>query len=441
MPVQQFRLPDVGEGLTEAEVVTWRVARGDTVAVNDVVVEIETAKSLVELPSPFAGVVRDLLVEPGVTVEVGTPIIAVDVEGAVGAPEDGDGADGGGDEDPGGNLVGYGPTRRASRRRARTSGPSAPPRAAEPAPAPEPEPAPEPTPEPTPASAPAARPLAAPPVRLLARDRGVDLAAVTPTGGRGEVTRADVLAHASAPARTTPTAPTAAAGETRVPVRGVRRAMADAMVRSVAQAPQATLFHTLDVTRTVKLVAAMKADERFADVRVSPLVVAVRAVVLALARTPEMGARWDEAAGEVVVPAGAHVGVAAATPRGLVVPVLRDAHTLDLHGLAAGLTALTTTAREGRTPPAAMTGGTFTVTNIGALGIESGAPILNPGETGILATGAFARRPWVHRGKVRPRWTATLALTVDHRVVDGAQAGRFLADVAAVLEEPAQALV
>jgi len=445
VPVQQFRLPDVGEGLTEAEVVTWRVARGDTVAVNDVVVEIETAKSLVELPSPFAGVVRDLLVEPGVTVEVGTPIIAVDVEGAEGGPSGG-GEAGGGDEDPGGNLVGYGPTRRASRRRARPTGPTAPPQVEEAAPAtPEPEPAPEATPEPTPDPEPpaapvAARPLAAPPVRLLARGRGVDLAAVTPTGSRGEVTRADVLAHASTPAPAS-TAPPAAAGETRVPVRGVRRAMADAMVRSVAQAPQATLFHTLDVTRTVKLVAAMKADERFADVRVSPLVVAVRAVVLALARTPEMGARWDEAAGEVVVPAGAHVGVAAATPRGLVVPVLRDAHTLDLHGLAAGLTALTTTAREGRTPPAAMTGGTFTITNIGALGIESGAPILNPGETGILATGAFARRPWVHRGKVRPRWTATLALTVDHRVVDGAQAGRFLADVAAVIEQPAQALV
>ena len=481
MAVQQFRLPDVGEGLTEAEVVSWRVAVGDEVATNAVLVEIETAKSLVELPSPFAGVVRELLVEEGRTVEVGTPIVAVEVAGGDEDADGGTGADG----ERRDVLVGYGPGRRASRRRR----PGAvPPDTAGPAPAAAPEPEPEPEVRPEPevqpeagapapagrvpddgAAAPAddapatrPRPLAAPPVRKLARERGVDLAEVAPTGPRGTVTRRDVLAHADgtgdAAAAPDPEVPAAAApdpelsvqeapgaealaGGTRVPVRGVRRAMAEAMVRSSTEAPQATLFHTLDVTRTMKLVARIKADQRFADVRVSPLLLAARAVVLALGRTPEMGARWDGRAQELVVPAGVSLGVAAATPRGLVVPVVRDAHALDLLELARALAELTSTARAGRTPPAAMTGGTFTLTNIGSLGIESGAPLLNPGETGILALGSFAQRPWVHQGRVRPRWTTTLGLTVDHRVVDGAQAGRFLADVAAVLERPSQAVV
>ncbi|MEJ5944092.1 dihydrolipoamide acetyltransferase family protein [Pseudokineococcus basanitobsidens] len=457
MALQQFRLPDVGEGLTEAEVVAWRVAVGDRVDVNAVLVEIETAKSLVELPSPFAGVVRELLVDEGLTVEVGTPIVAVEVTGAQGSDGRAEGRDvdaSGPDHGPGGGarggdvvdpdgaddrrdvLVGYGPGRRASRRRPPADAAGSPgtsPAAGDAGAGAED------------GSAAAAqdgassRPLATPPVRKLARDRGVDLAEVVPSGPRGNVTRRDVLAHEETGAGDAP-AP-AADGEVRVPVRGVRRAMAEAMVRSTTEAPQATLFHTLDVTRTVRLVQRLKQDTGFGDVRVSPLLVAARAVVLALARTPEMGARWDGAAGELVVPGHVHLGIAAATPRGLVVPVVRDAQALGLHDLAAAITELATTAREGRTPPSALTGGTFTVTNIGALGIESGAPILNPGETGILGVGSVARRPWVHRDRVRPRWTTTLSLTVDHRVVDGAQAGGFLADVAAVLERPSQALV
>ncbi|MEJ5867362.1 dihydrolipoamide acetyltransferase family protein [Pseudokineococcus sp. 5B2Z-1] len=461
MAVQHFRLPDVGEGLTEAEVVAWRVAVGDEVATNAVLVEIETAKSLVELPSPFAGVVRELLVDEGRTVEVGTPIVAVEVAGA-----DGEGDGEGGDGERRDVLVGYGPGKRTSRRRrpaaaAGADGGSAPgPEAAADAPSAPAAPAPaasgaradlpaEPPaaavdPAPTAASSAApARPLAAPPVRKLARERGVDLAEVRATGPRGTVSRADVLGHLDAAADAAAAAPSSGVPgqEQRVPVRGVRRAMAEAMVRSSTEAPQATLFHTLDVTRTMKLVARVKQDERFVGVRVSPLLLAARAVVLALGRTPEMGARWDGDAQELVLPAGVHLGVAAATPRGLVVPVVRDAHALDLLELARALGELTATAREGRTAPEAMTGGSFTITNIGSLGIEAGAPLLNPGQTGILALGSVAQRPWVHKGRVRPRWTTTLGLTVDHRVVDGAQAGRFLADVAAVLERPSQAVV
>ncbi|GAA2020026.1 dihydrolipoamide acetyltransferase family protein [Pseudokineococcus marinus] len=456
MAVQHFRLPDVGEGLTEAEVVAWRVAVGDEVATNAVLVEIETAKSLVELPSPFAGVVRELLVDEGRTVEVGTPIVAVEVAGAEGEG-DAEGEDG----ERRDVLVGYGPGKRASRRRrpaaaAGADGGSAPgPEAladAQAAPAASPPaasgahadlpaepPAAPVAPPPAESSASPARPLAAPPVRKLARERGVDLAEVRATGPRGTVSRADVLGHLDAAAAAPSTG--VPGQERRVPVRGVRRAMAEAMVRSSTEAPQATLFHTLDVTRTMKLVARVKQDERFAGVRVSPLLLAARAVVLALGRTPEMGARWDGGAQELVLPAGVHLGVAAATPRGLVVPVVRDAHALDLLELARALGELTTTAREGRTAPEAMTGGSFTITNIGSLGIEAGAPLLNPGQTGILALGSVAQRPWVHKGRVRPRWTTTLGLTVDHRVVDGAQAGRFLADVAAVLERPSQAVV
>ncbi|MEJ5913297.1 dihydrolipoamide acetyltransferase family protein [Pseudokineococcus sp. 1T1Z-3] len=451
MAVQQFRLPDVGEGLTEAEVVAWRVAVGDRVDVNAVLVEIETAKSLVELPSPFAGVVSELLVDEGLTVEVGTPIVAVQVAGTdEGRLEDEGGGDDGERHD---NLVGYGPGRRASRRRRTTAVVAAPEVDAQTSPQTPPEP--QTSADRAPAAAQArgaggpgapSRPLAAPPVRKLARERGVDLAAVTATGPRGNVTRRDVLAHegspapAGRPAGDVGSGPREAGGEVRVPVKGVRRAMAEAMVRSTTEAPQATLFHTLDVSRTMKLVRRLKEDAGFADVRVSPLLVAARAVVLALGRTPEMGARWDADAGELVVPSAVHLGIAAATPRGLLVPVVRDAHALGLHDLAAAITELATTAREGRTPPSALSGGTFTITNFGALGIETGAPILNPGETGILGVGAVSRRPWVHRGRVQPRWAATLCLTVDHRVVDGAQAGRFLADVAAVLERPVQAL-
>ncbi|MET0449178.1 MAG: dihydrolipoamide acetyltransferase family protein [Aeromicrobium sp.] len=403
----QFRLPDVGEGLTEAEIVSWRVSVGDVVEVNDVLVEIETAKSLVELPSPFAGEVTALLVAEGDTVEVGRPIIAIG---------------GGGEPEPEPEsaperqamLVGYGPRAETSVRRRRS--------VAEPVAAVEP------------ASEPARRPLARPPVRKLAKDLGVDLTALATADGI--ITRADVEAAAASP----PVEPEEQ-GDVRIPVKGVRKATAEAMVRSAFTAPHVTEWVTLDVSRTMDLVTRLKADRAFAGVRVSPTVVVARAICLALRRTPELNARWDEEAQEIVLMGSVNLGVAAATERGLVVPTIAGADRMSLVELATAVADLTTTAREGRTQPAQMSGGTFTLTNIGVFGVDAGTPILNPGEAGILALGSIERRPWVdEHDVVVPRWVTTLALSFDHRVVDGEQGSRFLADVAAILRDPALAL-
>jgi 2-oxoisovalerate dehydrogenase E2 component (dihydrolipoyl transacylase) len=430
----QFRLPDVGEGLTEAEIVTWRVAVGDTVAVNDVIVEIETAKSLVELPSPFAGVVEALLVDEGVTVAVGTPII--EVRGGVGAPE------------REANLVGYGPSASVGgRRRARH------PIQAEVASVPEAEPEPEPTPEPQPAApAPVARAMAKPPVRKLAKDSGIDLATLTPSGPNGIVTRADVEAArtavpatpAAAPARTAaPVVAVApdAARETRIDVRGVRKLTAAAMVQSAFTAPHVTEWVEIDATRTMQKIDSMRASRQYRDVRVTPLLLVARAVCVALRRTPELNATWDEPNQQIVQKGYVNLGIAADTPRGLVVPNIPDADRLTTVELAKAISALTTTAREGRTTPARMSGGTFTITNIGVFGIDGGTPILNPGEAGILAVGSIRRKPWVVEEQIVPRWVTTLALSFDHRMADGAEGSSFLADVAAILEDPGATLV
>jgi len=426
MSASQFRLPDVGEGLTEAEIVTWRVAVGDTVAVNDVIVEIETAKSLVELPSPFAGVVDSLLVAEGVTVPVGTPIIAVRDDGA--APE------------REANLVGYGPsTGGGGRRRARR------PVVAETvvaAPAePKPVPAPEPAPEPVAANRqPPVRALAKPPVRKLAKDHGIDLAAVIPSGPNGIVTRADVeAARTPEPAVATP-APDPAR-EARIDVRGVRKLTAAAMVQSAFTAPHVTEWVEIDATRTMQKVDAMRASRQYRDVRVTPLLLVARAVCVALRRTPELNATWDEPNQQIVRKRYVNLGIAADTPRGLVVPNIPDADQLSTVELAQAISELTTTAREGRTSPAQMTGGTFTITNIGVFGIDGGTPILNPGEAGILAVGSIRRKPWVVDEQIVPRWVTTLALSFDHRMADGAEGSSFLADVAAILEDPGATLV
>ncbi|GAA4723513.1 dihydrolipoamide acetyltransferase family protein [Isoptericola chiayiensis] len=501
MSTQRFPLPDVGEGLTEAEIVEWKVAVGDTVAVNQVIVEIETAKSLVELPSPWAGTVTALLAEEGTTVDVGAPILEIG-DGAAGAGEpeptgSGSAASGAAASEPaatdgessGSVLVGYGTSdagasgRRRRRRGAADAGAAAPSAAAPAVPAapeapaaPEP-PAPAPTPQPAPApeperiaramvSVPAAsapedapsssrvRVLAKPPVRKLAKDLGVDLASVHPTGPGGIVTREDVTAHAaSAEPRALATYPDddqpwLASGSvsddgrtTRVPVKSVRKRTAEAMVASAFTAPHVTVFHTVDVTRTMKLVERLKGDRDFADVRVTPLLIAAKAALLAIKRHPEINAAWDDAAQEIVYHHYVNLGIAAATPRGLVVPNVKDAHRLELLGLAEALGELTATARAGRTTPAAMSGGTFTITNVGVFGIDTGTPILNPGEAGILAFGAIRQQPWVHRGKIKPRWVTQLALSFDHRLVDGALGSQFLADVAKVLEDPAHGLV
>ncbi|MTG88633.1 2-oxo acid dehydrogenase subunit E2, partial [Cellulosimicrobium sp. BIT-GX5] len=333
------------------------------------------------------------------------------------------------------------------------------------APAPAARPAPSAPPAPAPApraatltSAPAAHVhlpvLAKPPVRKLAKDLGVDLASVAGTGPGGIVTREDVQAHHER-AQAQPLAtyadddqPWLASGavtpdgrQTRVPVKSVRKRTAEAMVTSAFTAPHVTVFHTVDVTRTMRLVHTLRDDREFADVRVTPLLVTAKALLLAVRRHPEINASWDDAAQEIVYKHYVNLGIAAATPRGLVVPNIKDAHRLDLHGLAGEIADLTATARAGRTSPADMSDGTITITNVGVFGIDTGTPILNPGEAAILAFGAIREQPWVHKGKIKKRWVTQLALSFDHRLVDGELGARVLADVARVLEDPARGLV
>ncbi len=443
MSTQTFTLPDVGEGLTEAEIVTWRVAPGDAVAVDDVICEIETAKSLVELPSPHAGTVGELLVEEGKTVDVGTPIITFVSEGAAPAASPAAPAAPAAEEGSGSVLVGYGSGAEATSRRRR----------------------------------PAERPvrstvgvIAKPPIRKLARDLGVDLAQVAPTGADGEVTRDDVVRHAEqasvfrniqtpewgdvreetvpapqpvsvglargvSPAR-------AGADESRtesIPVKGVRKATSSAMVQSAYSAPHVTVWKEVDATRTMELVKRLKASPDFADIKVSPLLIVARAVIWAVRRTPMVNAAWIDTAdgAEIAVRHYVNLGIAAATPRGLLVPNVKDAQEMGMKDLARALNRLTTTAREGKTTPADQQGGTITITNIGVFGMDAGTPIINPGEAGIVAMGTISQKPWVVDGEVRPRWVTTVAGSFDHRVVDGDGMSRFIADVAAVLEEPA----
>ncbi len=498
--VKMFKLPDVGEGLTEAEIVTWNVKPGDTVKINDVIVEIETAKSLVELPSPYAGVVTELFAAEGETVNVGSPIIAVEtgeagiappasatdspVEELVSTPKDDEPVEPGliGGPAPGGRtsvLVGYGPRTTEAKRRPRKSG--AKPAETSPAAAqvgvqhaftPHATPAPSVSIEdaaaadvPTtpvahvaqPAHAtPQNRSLAKPPVRKLAKDLGVDLATVSPTGPNGTITRADVEGRTAgsgsdgAPGGAFADGPLSGSvdewpdghdHETRIPVKGVRKMTAQAMVASAFTAPHVTEWITLDATRTMKMVERLRHDRQFRDVKVSPLLVVARAVCLAMRRTPELNASWDEAAQEIVLKPHVHLGIAAATPRGLIVPNIKYAERRSTSELATALGGLTATAREGKTQPADMSGGTFTITNVGVFGVDAGTPILNPGESGILCVGAIRKQPWVVGTKIRPRWITTLALSFDHRVVDGAQGSTFLADVASIVQDPGSALL
>jgi 2-oxoisovalerate dehydrogenase E2 component (dihydrolipoyl transacylase) len=482
--MKQFKLPDVGEGLTEAEIVSWKVKPGDTVAINEIVVEIETAKSLVELPSPFAGVVTELLVAEGTTVDVGTPIITVDTgEGAepprddmvpplpaaadeIGTPGDEEAVEPGliGGPAPGGRtsvLVGYGPrTTSAVRRPRKGHAPSVSAAAAQQAVQTSmmtsPVPLTEPSVEEVELSAPAttvhagaggsAKVLAKPPVRKLAKDLGVDLSSVQPSGKDGIVTRDDVEAAASgsAPAASYGGAPSMFADgerETRVPVKGVRKMIAQAMVSSAFTAPHVTEWVTIDVSRTMELVERLKTDRAFRDVKVSPLLLVAKALILAIKRNPEVNAAWDEANQEIVYKRYVNLGIAAATPRGLIVPNIKDADRLTLLELAAAMGQLTATAREGRTQPAETSGGTITITNVGVFGVDSGTPILNPGESAILCFGAVRDMPWVVDGAIAVRKVTQLALSFDHRLIDGELGSRFLADIARLLEDPATALL
>ncbi|MEO8262877.1 MAG: dihydrolipoamide acetyltransferase family protein [Pseudolysinimonas sp.] len=455
MAQSEFPLPDVGEGLTEAEIVTWKVKAGDTVTVNQVLVEIETAKSLVELPSPFSGTVTALLAEEGDTVEVGTPIIRVDSAGGVielQAPGDADttgevgrtkpverveldaapAADDGGS---GAVLVGYGSKggHASTRRRRPTVAPDASTDAPQEAAAKQVKAA-------RPASVPAASAspvIAKPPIRKLAKDLDVDLGLVDGTGLAGEITRDDVIRQASQASvfRNIQTPEWGEQREDKIPVKGVRKAIAAAMVSSAFTAPHVSVFTDVNATRTMEFVKRLKNSPDFAGVRVSPLLVMAKAVIWAVRRNPTVNSSWGDK--EITVHHYVNLGIAAATPRGLIVPNIKDAQNMSLLELAQALEQLTITARDGKTQPTEMANGTVTITNIGSYGMDTGTPILNPGEVGIVALGAIKQKPWVVDGEVRPAFVTTVGASFDHRVVDGDVASRFTADVASVLEEPA----
>jgi pyruvate dehydrogenase E2 component (dihydrolipoamide acetyltransferase) len=439
MAIADFKLPDLGEGLTEGEILQWFVGVGDTLIINQPLVEVETAKAAVEVPSPYAGVVTEILAEAGATVDVGTVIVRVDTGDAPASANDAPGAAAatGSAAVPKREavLVGYGVRQGSVRRRARAGGAGAvPPRSPAASPA---------TPSAAPAAsaaAPSASPprthrvLAKPPVRKLARDRGIDLATVTGTGPNGTVTRADVEGVSeSVPIRPATGAPRA---DTRTPIASVRRATAKAVVASAFTAPHVTIFTTVDVTATMQLCDRLRALPELAGVKISPLLVVARALVLACRKHPGINASWDEAAQEIVTYGAVNLGIAAATPRGLIVPNIKDADRLSLRGLATALSTLTDTARAGRTTPADMQHGTITITNVGVFGVDTGTPILNPGEAAILCFGAVRQQPWVHEGQVAIRWVTQLSMSVDHRLVDGQLASEALADVARTLEDP-----
>jgi 2-oxoisovalerate dehydrogenase E2 component (dihydrolipoyl transacylase) len=433
--LKQFKMPDVGEGLTEADIVRWDVKPGDTVKVNQTLVEVETAKAAVELPSPYAGVVTELHAAEGDTVDVGAPIITIDVgAAATGEPASAVSTQPPADAAPEERqsvLVGYGP-RGSTRRRTRRAAPDTP----------SAHPAFNVAPTQPPADAPETRhrALAKPPVRRLAKTLGVDLASVQPTGPNGTVSRADVEQAAAAPA---PAAPGRAVPgrETRVPIKGVRKHTAAAMVASAFTAPHVTEFITVDVTAMMELRDRVAARPDFNAVKVSPLVFVAKALMLAARRTPEINASWDENSGEIVLKHYVNLGIAAATDRGLIVPNIKDADRLPLRELSLAIAELTETARAGKTSPADLAGGTITITNVGVFGIDTGTPILNPGEAGIVAFGAVRKMPWVVADEIVPRWVTQLAVSFDHRMVDGQQGSQFLADLAALLHDPASALL
>jgi pyruvate dehydrogenase E2 component (dihydrolipoamide acetyltransferase) len=460
--ISEFPLPDVGEGLTEAEIVSWRVKPGDVITINQVIVEIETAKSLVELPSPFAGTVESLLVDEGQTVEVGTPLIAVRSADAPASPVADPGtatthtataathaavqsADQGvADteasidraaevEKSGAVLVGYGAKSHVASRRSRSATVTPAALTAVSATAPV-----AVTPRLESVSVADSSPvIAKPPIRKLAKDLDVDLSGVTPTGLAGEVTRDDVIRHAEQASvfRNIQTPEWPPAREDRIPVKGVRKAIATAMVKSAFTAPHVSVFVDVDASRTMEFVKRLKASPDFAGIKVSPLLIMAKAMIWAVRRNPTVNSTWTD--DEIIVHHFVNFGIAAATPRGLVVPNIKNAQDLGLRELAQSIEAITLTARDGKLQPADMAEGTITITNIGVFGMDTGTPILNPGEVAIVALGTIKQKPWVVDGEVRPRFVTTLGASFDHRVVDGDVASRFLADVASVIEEPA----
>jgi 2-oxoisovalerate dehydrogenase E2 component (dihydrolipoyl transacylase) len=481
--IKEFNLPDLGEGLTEGEILAWLVKVGDTIELNQPIVEVETAKAAVEIPAKWAGQVQAIFHPEGSTVDVGTPIIAIDTDPSAGpveqsttgaptthlptpsaaslaavevAPTEGavePGLIGG--PAPGGRtavLVGYGPRTTAAKRRPRkdttpaASAPAAPvqvgPARVAPAPV-------QPTPVPMVngngrSSGPV---LAKPPVRKLAKDLGVDLGTLTGSGPSGSITREDVQRAATPAAAepltvTTPVSSAASFGEDReqrIPVKGVRKLTAENMSRSAFTAPHVTEFLTVDVTRAMKALDRLRGRREWRDVRVSPLLLVAKAVLLAVRRHPMVNSSW--AGDEIVVKEYVNLGIAAATERGLIVPNIKDAGRLTLRELADAMTDLVQTAKAGKTSPADMSGGTLTITNVGVFGVDTGTPILPPGESAILAFGAVREQPWVHKGKVKPRLVTTLSLSFDHRIIDGELGSKFLRDVGDFVADPEAALL
>jgi pyruvate dehydrogenase E2 component (dihydrolipoamide acetyltransferase) len=481
---KDFKLPDLGEGLTEGEILKWLVSPGDEVKLNQPIVEVETAKAAVEIPSPYAGLVTALHHGEGDTVDVGSPIITFDVDpsgtatdsapgiGGVAAPAQtnvaaaadmvpqiphepglvGGPAPKASTEEKIEVLVGSGPKSGKLTRRPRKSVAGAVVSSAQRVPA-----APKPPARVSAAAVGAhaeqvvgeVHVLAKPPVRKLARDLGVDLRLLSGTGPQGTITRADVEAAADGSTIAEPAVAAAAAAprrtldfdpatrEQRIPIKGVRKQMAAAMVASAYSAPHVTIFTTVDVTPMMEFVERLRANREFADVRVSPLLVVAKALLIAVRRNPMVNATWDEAGQEIVVKDYVNLGIAAATPRGLIVPNIKGADSLSLLELAQELNQLVATAREGKTPPADMAGGTITITNVGVFGVDNGTPIINPGESAILCFGAVRDMPWVHEGQIAVRKVTQLSLAFDHRFIDGQVGSQFIADVAALLADPA----
>ncbi|AOD22528.1 branched-chain alpha-keto acid dehydrogenase subunit E2 [Rhodococcus sp. p52] len=429
--VEEFRLPDLGEGLTEADWVHWVVAVGDRVELNQVIGEVETAKATVELPSPYGGTVEELLVEPGQTVPVGAPLLRI-------ATEDGPAEPAGDSDGPSrpSVLVGYGPgdapqSRRAPRRISADAG-----RARD-------------------GDPPPARPDAKPGARKLAALLEVDLDTVTGTGRGGVITRDDVrrtaghgdeptAGHGEEPTAERPHSPAPEPSPertTRIPVGGVRKRTAEAVSRSAFTAPHASVFLTCDATATVDLVSTLRASPAFEGVRPTALSIVTRALLHAITDEPSLNAHWDDDTGEIVLHHDVHLGIATATSDGLKVPVVREAQRLSLPRLARSIAEVADRARTGRSTPSELTGSTVSVTNVGVFGVDGGTPILNPGESAILAVGAISDRPWVVDGALAIRKVVTLSLSFDHRLVDGGQAGRALATIGAFLGDPVPMLL
>jgi pyruvate dehydrogenase E2 component (dihydrolipoamide acetyltransferase) len=449
MSLAQFNLPDVGEGLTEAEIVSWKVAPGDKVSVNQVICEIETAKSIVELPCPFSGVVEELLAKEGDTVEVGKPIISVQAEGSILVagpittsipviPESSSthqavadiAASVASDENKP-NLVGYGSAAHGGTRRKKAAGINSPaviPAAASSIPA---------TASAVVVSGASIDVIAKPPIRKLAKDLNVDLSKVSATGLAGEITREDVVNAASQASvfRNLTTPAQKSEREERIPVKGVRKAIATAMVQSAFTAPHVSIFVDVDATRTMEYVKRLKASTDFAGVKVTPLLLMAKAMMWAVRRNPTVNSTWTDK--EIIVHNYVNFGVAAATPRGLIVPNIKDADRMSMFELAQAIEELAATAREGKTTPEQMKDGTITITNIGVFGVDTGTPILNPGQVAIVALGSIRPKPWVVNNEIVIRQVTTIGATFDHRVVDGDVASRFVQDVASVIEEPA----